>query len=224
MFSDDQSIFEFRGPWRVPVQIGPSILLMVLLFVSFTGSPREIAYDLAFLAMVVGSILLHELGHAWGCLIQDVPVRRVMLHGFGGYCQHARATTPRESELIVAMGPIVTVVLWAVSGLIVWAMQTADRPYDTVMWFFMTLSWLNGYLAVFNLLPIAPLDGGKIFELIVLRFTDGQRASRIAGVVGMAGLVVVVPYLLVEARVWAFALFFLPAVMVNWNKLRGLSC
>ena len=206
----------------MPVHIGPSIVLIFLLFVSFDGTPRDIAYDLAFVAMIVGSIFLHEMGHAWGCLIQNIPVRKVMLHGFGGYCQHARSATPRESELIVAMGPIVNLVLWAVCGLIEQAMWASGRPYDAVLWFFASMAWLNGYLAVFNLLPISPLDGGRIFELMALRFTDGVRASQVAGYVGMAGLAIFVPFLVLEQNMYAFAIFFLPAIMVNWNKMRGM--
>ncbi|WP_417260943.1 site-2 protease family protein [Celeribacter sp.] len=221
MFRDSQAIFEFRGPWGVPVRIGASILLMFLLFVSTSGSGTDILYDLGFVAMLIVSVFLHEMGHAWGALIQKIPVRGVMIHGFGGYCQQARTSTPRESELIVAMGPIVTLTLWAVSRLIANAMWDAGHEYNTVLWFFETMAWLNGYLAIFNLLPVAPLDGGKLFELILLRFMRGKNASIVTGYIGLAVLALLIPYLVFGMHMYIFVLFFLPAVVENWNRLRG---
>ncbi|WP_434287573.1 site-2 protease family protein [Celeribacter sp. SCSIO 80788] len=221
MFRDQQAIFEFRGPWGVPVRIGSSILLMFLLFLSTTGSATDLLYDLAFIAMLIGSVFLHEMGHAWGALVQRIPVRSVTIHGFGGYCQQARAATPRESELIVAMGPIVTLTLWAVSRLVANAMWGAGREYDHVLWFFETMAWLNGYLAIFNLLPIAPLDGGKLFELILLRFMRGTTAAKVTGYVGIAGLALMIPYLVLGMHMYIFVLFFVPAILENWNRMRG---
>ncbi len=223
MLRDDQSLFYFRGPWGIPIHIGPSILLIFFLFVSTSGSARDFGYDLAFVAILIGSILLHELGHGWGALIQNIPVSKIMLHGTGGYCQQARTSTPRESELIVAMGPIVTLVLWAVSRLTADWMWASGRDYDNVLWFFETMAWLNGYLAIFNLLPISPLDGGKLFELGLLRFMDSAKASRIAGYVGIAGLALFVPFMVLQLHLYAFIVFFLPAVMVNWQKMRGMA-
>ena len=49
------------------------------------GTPQAMMFDLIFVAMLIGSILAHELGHAWGALIQNVRVRRIMLHGGGGF-------------------------------------------------------------------------------------------------------------------------------------------
>ena len=93
------------------------------LFVDFGGTPRDFAFDLMFFAILIGSIYLHELGHAWGCLIQGVPVRRVMIYGGGGFCEPTRSSTRYEQELIVAMGPIVNLLenefhdAWAHAGI-----------------------------------------------------------------------------------------------------------
>jgi hypothetical protein len=66
---------------------------------------------------LVGSIFLHELGHAWGATVQGVPVRRIVINGGGGFCEQARSATRRQDELIVAMGPIVNLTIWAAGSL-----------------------------------------------------------------------------------------------------------
>ena len=211
---NDTPIFEFRGPWGVPVQIGASLFLLMLIFVSFTGSPADITYDLAFFGLVVGSIFLHEMGHAWGCLIQGVPVRRVMLYGGGGFCEHARSTTAHEDELIVAMGPIVNAVLWAVSSL---ALPYVSNP--DLYWALSSLAWINGVLLVLNLVPVMPLDGGRLFHLFLLRFLPGPIAVRIAGAVGLVLAVFWVPAMLACYFLFGMMLLFIPPILLHWRML-----
>ena len=136
MFRDTSPIFEFRGPWGVPIQIGGSLLLLPLMLIDLGGTPRGFAFDMMFVLILIGSIYLHELGHAWACLIQGVPVKRIMLYGGGGFCERTRSATRHEQELIVAMGPIVNLFLWAIAGLIApfisdpeiaWGQGRADR-------------------------------------------------------------------------------------------------
>lgn len=215
MFSDNNPIYEFRGPWGVPVQIGASIILLPLLLIDFGGSARAFAFDLMFLAILVGSIYLHELGHAWGCLIQGVPVERIMLYGGGGFCERKRSATRHEQELIVAMGPIVNLVLWAVAGLIAPLISDPETA-----WVFRTISSVNGFLAVLNLLPVQPLDGGKLFELGMHRLFAPRIAMAIAGGVGLVFAVVWIPVMVAGYMAFGFILFFIPSVAVHWRMLR----
>lgn len=215
MFADRNPIAEVRGPWGVPIQIGASIILLPLLIVDF-GAPAEYLFDdLLFLGIVLVSILLHELGHAWGCLIQGVPVKRIMLYGGGGFCERSRSATRYEQELIVAMGPIVTIVLWAVAGL---AAPHVEDPY--IAWTLWLVSWVNGFLAVLNLLPVQPLDGGKLFELILRRLLPADPAARIAGAVGLLAAALLVPLLVGGYLFAGFALFVLPGLLLHWRMFR----
>jgi Zn-dependent protease len=151
---DDRPIFEFRGPLGVPVQIGGSLIFLLLIFVNFSSGPEALFYSLIYFGLVVGSIFLHEMGHAWGAWIQGVAVRRVMIYGGGGFCEHAPASR-YEDELIVAMGPITNVVIWAVASL---AAPYIESP--EVWWVVSSLADLNLFLAIFNMIPVFPLDGG----------------------------------------------------------------
>ena len=215
MFQDNNPIFEFRGPWGVPVQIGASLFLLMLIFVDFSGTPRDFAFDVMFFAIVVGSIYLHELGHAWGCLIQGVPVRRVMLYGGGGFCEHSRSTSRYETELIVAMGPIVNLFLWATAGLI--APMIADPEIN---WVFRTIVWVNGFLFLLNMLPVHPLDGGKLFELFLQRILPPGFGTTISAGLGLALAIIWIPLMAFVFMQIGVVLFFFPSIRLHWVMLR----
>jgi Zn-dependent protease len=215
MFGNDKAVFQFTGPFGVLVQIGGSILLLPLIFVSFGGGAASLPYDLAFVAMLILSIFLHELGHAWGCLVQGVPVRRIMIHGGGGFCEHARSPSYTEQELIVAMGPIVNLTIWALASL---AAPMVATPM--LAWALYWLALINLFLALFNMLPVHPLDGGKLFQLLLLRFLPADTATHISGGVGL-----VIAILWIPGMLWLFfnvglVLFFFPPVKMHLQMLR----
>lgn len=216
MFQDQNPIAEFRGPWGIPIQIGASLILIPIVFVDLFGaSPAGLSRDLIFVAILIGSIYLHELGHAWGSLIQGVPVRRIMLYGGGGYCERARSATRYEQELIVAMGPIVNLVLWAVAGLIAGFMKDPE-----IWWIFATISSVNLFLAIMNLVPVQPLDGGKLFELFLHRVLPPGAAIRVAGGVGLFLSILWIPVMLMSFAVLGLMLFFIPSPRLHWQMLR----
>lgn len=215
MFGNDTSIFTFTGPFGVPVQVGGTIIMLPLIFVAFGGGAETLFYDVIFVSILIGSIFLHEVGHAWGCKVQGVPVRRIMIHGGGGFCEHARSPSFREQELIVAMGPIVNLVIWAVASLTYTMMEPS-----TAAWVVYWIGMINLFLALFNLLPVHPLDGGKLFQLVLLRFLPSSTATRISG-----GLGLVLAVLWVPGMIWLFfnvglVLFFFPPVRLHLQMLR----
>lgn len=216
MFQDTNPIAEFRGPWGVPIQIGASLFLIPLVFVDlFNADAASVMRDLIFVAILIGSIYLHELGHAWGSLIQGVPVKRIMLFGGGGFCERSRSATRFEQELIVAMGPIVNLFLWAVAGLIANVITDPE-----IWWIFATISSVNLFLAVLNLVPVQPLDGGKLFELFLHRVLPPGAAIRVAGGVGLFFSVLWIPVMLMSFVALGMMLFFIPSPRLHWQMLR----
>ncbi len=216
MFGSSNVIFQFRGVFGVPVHIGSSILFLVLLFLSFGTSAAQLLYNTIFLAMIIGSIYLHELGHAWATLIQGIPVRRIMIYGGGGFCERTRSATPRQEELIVAMGPIVNLTIWAIASLI-WPYM----PEGLLMWAVNLLAWINLFLAIFNMIPVQPLDGGKLFHLLLLRFTSQALAMRIAGGVGLVISILWIPAMYLAYTKLGFLLFFFPPIGLHWRMMNG---
>lgn len=214
---NETPIAEFRGPWGVPVQIGPSIVLLPLVFLTVAGSPEMLIQDVIFVALLIGSIFLHELGHAWGCLIQGIPVRRIMLYGGGGFCEPSRSATAYQDELIVAMGPIVNLTLWAGASLL--APMMGSEP---LAWILYDLAAINLFLAVLNLIPVLPLDGGRLFHLALLRVMPSDVAMRVAGGLGLVLSVLWIPMMLMSFAFLGLVLFFWPSIRLHWMLLRGV--
>ena len=211
---NETPFFEFRGPWGVPVQVGPSLFLLLLVFVSLSGSTADLVYQVFFFLILIGSVFLHEIGHAWGCLIQGVPVRRVMLYGGGGFCEPSRSTSAYEDELVVAMGPIVNLTLWAVASL-----AAPLAPGGDVAWALGTVAEINLYLAIFNLLPVMPLDGGRLFHLLLIRLIPPGAAIRVAGAVGLLFVLLWIPLMMISFVAMGFFLVFFPPVLLHWHML-----
>ncbi|WP_298436000.1 site-2 protease family protein [uncultured Jannaschia sp.] len=214
-------LLTFRGPWGVPIEIAPSFLLLALVFVGFAPSQ----HGLIFFGIVAVSILLHELGHAWGALVQGQPVRRIVLWGGGGFCERHRAATPRETELIVAMGPLTNLALWAVGSLIGGAI--VDPYYATgaeaawyIGWYVELFATTNLVLFALNLLPVQPLDGGKLLHLGLGRVIDAGRATRITGAVGLVLAVLWVPAMIGAWLTWGYALLFIPSIAAHYAMMR----
>lgn len=218
----------FRGPWGVRVDIDQSLIFLVgfLLFMSLDGSILD---GLVIAAILIGSIYLHELGHAWGCLIQKIPVRRIVLHGGGGFCERANSASPRQQELIVVMGPLVNLALWALCGIAYWlcvyvpfwlGMMPGEIWFKITFWLYLA-GVINLALFVFNLIPVQPLDGGKLLHLALLRMLPAGAAHRLTGGIGLVFSVLWFP-----AAIWlyltlGFILFFFPNPIAHWRMMRG---
>ncbi|MEM7642124.1 MAG: site-2 protease family protein [Pseudomonadota bacterium] len=222
MMHDETPLLTVRGPWGVPVQIAPSFLFLGLLFIGFSPDLN----GLIFFGLIVLAIFLHEFGHAWGCLVQGQPVRRVVLWGGGGFCEQQRTATARETELIVIMGPLVNLALWAMSSLAAsWMVNLATPPlgdlwWDIEFWLF-TFAQINIVLFVLNLVPVQPLDGGRLFHLGLLRLVRPEIAVRVAGAVGLCLAVLWVPGMIFAYITWGYALLFMPPIALHWHMMRG---
>lgn len=224
MLRDDNVIFQFTGPMGVRVEIGQSLGLLVALIVLI--SPADLTSSLIFAGLLVISIFLHELGHAWGSLVQGVPVRRVMLHGGGGFCERARSASAREDELIVAMGPIVNLALWALASLGQWMMlqnlQTVPSLLYTQIYGYLGLfAFLNLALFIFNLIPVQPLDGGKLFHLAMLRVLPQDAAQRVTGRVGLVLSIAWIPAAVLAWYYYGWILFFIPSIPAHYRMAKG---
>ena len=221
MFQTGPTLFSFRGLLGVPVEVSQSLVMLAGLLLVLSGF-GNIIWVAILVAMLLTSIYLHELGHAWGCLVQGVPVRRIVLHGGGGFCEYARSARRNEQELIIAMGPIVNLALWALSSLGAWLIYSSpDMGLDTVGSYLFLFARINIALFVFNLLPVQPLDGGKLFQLGLLRFLPQSAAMRTAGAVGLVFAVLWWPALIYIYFTMGWLLLFAPPIMLHWHMARG---
>jgi Zn-dependent protease/CBS domain-containing protein len=127
------------------------------------------------------SLLLHEIAHSLVARAKDIPVDGITLFLFGGMA-HTRmeAETPGDEFLIAGAGPVMSVFIALVLGAI-WSLGAGAGFDPTVLAVLQYIAALNVILAVFNLLPGFPLDGGRLFRAIVWKVTgDMRKATRIA--------------------------------------------
>jgi Zn-dependent protease/predicted transcriptional regulator len=134
------------------------------------------------------SILLHELSHAAVAKLRGIPVRAITLFALGGVAQIEKDAADAKSEFWMGIiGPIASVVIGVVCLVLAWllgwsfAVET-DSPLAAM---FMWLGYINIALAVFNMIPGFPLDGGRVLRAVVWWATgDANRSTRIAAGVG----------------------------------------
>jgi Zn-dependent protease len=144
-----------------------------------------------------GSILLHELGHAFVALRRGIGISDITLWMFGGVARMTRDSDSPGTEFKVAIaGPIVTLVIalacfgigFAAAGSDeFWKAMRVEEGAETsgILALIAWLASINLLVLVFNLIPAFPLDGGRIARAIAWRVTgDRNRATRAAARLG----------------------------------------
>lgn len=132
-----------------------------------------------------GALLAHELAHSVVAQRQGVQVESITLWLFGGVARlRGEAATARAELKIAVAGPATSVTASIGFGLAAWAVGGtigSDLLFATLAW----LTLINGIIAVFNLAPAAPLDGGRVLHAFVWGAThDRHRATRVATTAG----------------------------------------
>jgi len=140
-----------------------------------------IAMGIVAALLFLASILLHELGHSWVARREGIEVDSITLWLFGGVSQLKGRFTSAGAEVRVAIsGPLVSIVLGVVFILIAVA-QPPSSVDGVAAW----LGYINLILAVFNLLPASPLDGGRVLHAALWRAKgDFAWATRVASEIG----------------------------------------
>ncbi|WP_394216352.1 M50 family metallopeptidase [Brachybacterium vulturis] len=184
-----------------PVRVSPGTLLTVLLLavimypsLSRGGIAPTTAVLLAIgigLFMIV-SVLVHEAAHALVARAFGASVDHIALTLWGGHTQYrSRQMSALGSLLVSLSGPAANLLL---AGLCFAVGQQAD-PGTSLAVFFSVSSWLNLVLAVFNLLPGLPMDGGRALEtLLGAVLSSPELGTRITAWLGRAIAVAVVAY------------------------------
>ncbi|MGB6973633.1 MAG: site-2 protease family protein [Terracidiphilus sp.] len=147
---------------------------------------------LEYLALF-GIVLIHEFGHALACRQVGGSADTIMLWPLGGVAYVDPPPRPGAVLWSIAAGPLVNVALMPVlygayrtAGLLGWA-QTLPDVYQ----FMVNVFWIDVILLAFNILPVYPLDGGKIVWALLWYRMGKARSLLVAawlGVVGVAGL------------------------------------
>jgi Zn-dependent protease len=200
------------------IRVGVNASWFLILFLSIAWLQDGFENDLgssgqAFTAAVIavflffGSILLHELGHAFAARREGIGVAGVDLFFFGGFMRATRdSETPGEEFRVAAAGPAVTLLIALVAAGVAVLLQGTSEAVDAatldsvapvtmieaLVSFTVTM---NVILLVFNLVPAFPLDGGRIARAAVWKITgDRHRATRFSAFLGQAFAVLLIGY------------------------------
>ncbi|BAU81775.1 peptidase M50 [Streptomyces laurentii] len=153
------------------------------------GRAWPVYWAVGLLTAVVffASLLAHELAHAILARRNGVEVDDIVLWLLGGAARlKAEAPNPAAELRIAGVGPLVSLVLGGLFTLAAWLLDTASAPGLAVE----ALAWLaaiNILLAVFNIVPAAPLDGGRLLRAFLWwRTGDRLRATAGASAAGRA--------------------------------------
>lgn len=202
------------------------LVIFTLLLVALAGgnlpllAPDRplVAYYVAGAAAAVVfllSLLAHEVSHALVARREGIEVEGITLWLFGGVARLAGEPESPAAELRVAgIGPLVSLLLGMTFGLTAFLLALLDAGrllVAVVIW----LAMINGVLAVFNLVPAAPLDGGRILRA-VLWWRSGNR-SKAAVTAARAGRA----FGLLLIALGIASLLFFPGLGFIWLALIG---
>ncbi|MCZ6792280.1 MAG: M50 family metallopeptidase, partial [Planctomycetota bacterium] len=184
--------------------------------------PGTIAW-LVWSGLIFLCILLHELGHCYAARTQGGNAEEIVLWPLGGLAFVTAPYTPRSQLIVAAGGPAVTLLI----ALVAWPLFWLSRSYFPSIYAFpyvgqaaFVLVYLNTFLLVFNLVPLYPLDGGRIFHAILWGYFDRKHghgavgymkatiatvwASRVTAVLGVIASFVLQELMLAIFMAWAW--------------------
>jgi Zn-dependent protease len=229
--------FQLARVLGIRIGVNASWFIVLFLFIYlFQGSFRDtlgasdqvaFAVALAAAALFFGSILLHELGHALVARREGIDVTGIDLFLFGGVMKMSRDTDSPGAEFrVAAAGPLVTLGIVIVGGLLTVLIAGSDRLFDAgslsgdhsediPIVLLSVLVGFNTLLLAFNLIPAFPLDGGRIARAAAWRVTgDRGKATRFSARLGQGFAALMVGYgiyTLLDGDAWG-----LWTIMLGW--------
>lgn len=222
----------------IPIVLDMTFIFLVLFFGAgflTVGSTGSLLMAMLVIAGGIGSVLVHELAHAWAGRICRINTTHIELNGLGGLCYLERSGHTRREEIFILLaGPASNLALWALfHWLGHWTMVLGmpDGDYESteqlpqalmmlqpVIYAFHLLASLNIAMFVFNLMPSFPLDGGRALREMLAPRLGGPAASRLVSYLGF----LVVAYCLYSAARGGGAIGLLLAFhlgMANYNAI-----
>lgn len=189
------SSFRVARLFGIDIEIHPSWFL-ILAFVAYTLSEGFFpdgyedwstgvywAVGITSALLLFLTVLIHELAHALVAKRRGLDVPRITLFIFGGVSHLGRQPSSAGEEFqIAAAGPATSLVIAIATGLGALLFRGANEQAEAILFY---LAFVNAALAVFNILPGFPLDGGRVLRSIAWKKTGSfRRATRVASGVG----------------------------------------
>ncbi|MCW2823659.1 MAG: hypothetical protein JWQ91_576 [Aeromicrobium sp.] len=190
------------GTWRIGRVVGvdllirPSLLVMgAILVIVFAPRYEDRSgtspYVLAavFVVALYASVLVHEIAHVLAARVFGMRVDSVTLHLLGGETLiEGESRTPWQELATSIVGPLASLAIGLVSFAL--ADSMAIGTGSDIVW---SIGYVNIVVAIFNMLPGLPLDGGRVFKAIIWQVTGREETgTKVAGWIGRAAAVAIV--------------------------------
>lgn len=163
-------------------------------------------------------VLTHEFGHAMACRQVGGTANRILLWPFGGVAYVDPPQRPGAMLWSIVAGPLVNVALMPVLFAALYLAKSAGlrQTNHDVYTFVLEVCLINVSLLIFNILPIYPLDGGKIVWSLLWFVMGRARSLMVATVLGFIGIVGLFGLALLFHEIW-FGLICIYLVLSCWN-------
>jgi Zn-dependent protease len=203
----------------IDIYLHPTFLLILFLPQVTAGGLFSVALVLA----AFGCVLLHELGHALMARQYGIATEDITLYPIGGVARLSRMPRSPGAELLIALaGPAVNVAIAAgLASLGILGIFADLAPESTVLGeFAANLVFANLVLAVFNLIPAFPMDGGRVLRALLSGWLGRLRATEIAAGLGRVLAVLFGIYSLINGMLPQFALAVFIYLASGWERSR----
>lgn len=201
-FIDDTPRLELFRIGGIPIRIDVTFIFVPLLLLGILQQAPFAIAGPAFAAIIVGvflSVLFHELGHAALARLFGVPVGEILVGGFYGYARMlSNAPSTLANIIILFAGPLANALIFFTLWRFLGSPEVSGAGYfhysDRPDWMIekpwlaqaiMTLARINLAMAIFNLLPAFPLDGGRIYRDIIATVASRATAAKIIAILGV---------------------------------------
>ena len=170
-----------------------SLLLLFIVYVNYKAGQNttQILWSLLFIACIFLTVFLHELGHALTAKKFGIKTKDITLLPIGGLARLERLPEKPSEELMVAFaGPLVNIVLAIGTGLFISLPNTSEEMLVQLANgvnannFFLNFYLVNIVLAIFNLIPAFPMDGGRVLRALLSYKLERHVATKIAARIG----------------------------------------
>ncbi|MEH6537195.1 MAG: site-2 protease family protein [Psychroserpens sp.] len=158
------------------------------------GTAESVLFNLAFVVAVFICVILHELGHALTAKRFGINTKKITLLPIGGMASLDKIPeSPKQEFLVVIAGPIVNILIAILLYFIVPVQELFDQSFSEAYQVFKSFTFqnflfylfiVNVGLALFNMIPAFPMDGGRMLRALLAMRINRVKATQIAASIG----------------------------------------
>ena len=170
-----------------------SLLILFIVFINYRSGQNatQILWSVFFVLSIFITVVMHELGHALAAKRYNIITKDITLLPIGGIARLEKIPEKPIEELIVAIaGPLVNIVLAVITGIFITIPATSEQLMAQLANgvnannFFLNFFLVNFWLALFNLIPAFPMDGGRILRALLSFRLQRHVATRMSARIG----------------------------------------